>query len=272
MPAINYPGARQGTSRGTTGSRASASPTRSARTARRCSRRATRSSPTRSAPARSRSRTIRAGAAYAYYALERHQPQQPRGGRRGGHERRRLPVLAQLQSGDPGNPGIPVQQRLEPSLHAPNTWEIIAGVEHELLPAFALGVNYTYRKFTRLHLWRLDSERSHLRPEHRDDPDVGQLSAVRATDGHDAGRHLLQRAGLHDQIRRRSPLDLVHNYGFSERPSLFEHGGRASRPSCTVRYQTGGTPVLHLDCRGYDGARGLPRRRSNSTRRATISD
>lgn len=32
--------------------------------------------------------------------------------------------------------------------HAPKTWEIVAGVDHELFPAFAVGVVYTHRKFT----------------------------------------------------------------------------------------------------------------------------
>ncbi len=34
-----------------------------------------------------------------------------------------------------------------PGFHAPRTWEIVAGVDHELLPAFALGVTYTHREF-----------------------------------------------------------------------------------------------------------------------------
>jgi hypothetical protein len=48
---------------------------------------------------------------------------------------------------NPGDPGTP-SNNVSPGLQAPKTWEIIAGVEHELLPAFALGFNYTYRKFT----------------------------------------------------------------------------------------------------------------------------
>jgi hypothetical protein len=48
----------------------------------------------------------------------------------------------------PGNAGLPTSL-LDPKLKAPQTDEIIAGVEHELLPAFAVGFNYTHRKFTR---------------------------------------------------------------------------------------------------------------------------
>jgi hypothetical protein len=48
---------------------------------------------------------------------------------------------------NPGDPGTP-SNNVSPGLQAPKTWEIIGGVEHELLPAFALGFNYTYRKFT----------------------------------------------------------------------------------------------------------------------------
>jgi Carboxypeptidase regulatory-like domain/TonB-dependent Receptor Plug Domain len=32
--------------------------------------------------------------------------------------------------------------------HAPKTWEIVGGIDHELFPAFAVGVAYTYRKFS----------------------------------------------------------------------------------------------------------------------------
>jgi hypothetical protein len=31
---------------------------------------------------------------------------------------------------------------------APHTWEIVGGIDHELFPAFAVGVAYTYREFT----------------------------------------------------------------------------------------------------------------------------
>ncbi len=47
---------------------------------------------------------------------------------------------------DPGNPGVP-NSAIDPRLKSPKTDEIIVGVDHELLPAFAVGVNYTYRKF-----------------------------------------------------------------------------------------------------------------------------
>lgn len=36
---------------------------------------------------------------------------------------------------------------IDPNLKAPRTDEILVGVDHELLPGFAVGVNYTYRKF-----------------------------------------------------------------------------------------------------------------------------
>jgi hypothetical protein len=38
-------------------------------------------------------------------------------------------------------------QSFAPGFHAPRTDEIIAGIDHELFPAFAVGVVYTYRKF-----------------------------------------------------------------------------------------------------------------------------
>jgi hypothetical protein len=49
---------------------------------------------------------------------------------------------------DPANPGSVVSpQSFAPGFRAPRTDEIIAGVDHELFPAFAVGVVYTYRKF-----------------------------------------------------------------------------------------------------------------------------
>jgi hypothetical protein len=49
---------------------------------------------------------------------------------------------------DPANPGAVVSpQTFAPGFHAPRTDEIIAGVDHELFPAFAVGVVYTHRKF-----------------------------------------------------------------------------------------------------------------------------
>jgi len=35
-----------------------------------------------------------------------------------------------------------------PGFHAPRTWEVIAGVDHELFPSFAVGAAYTHRTFT----------------------------------------------------------------------------------------------------------------------------
>ncbi|MGH9368558.1 MAG: hypothetical protein ACRD3M_12880, partial [Thermoanaerobaculia bacterium] len=50
---------------------------------------------------------------------------------------------------DPDNPGaLSSPHQLDPNLEAPRTWEIVGGIDHELLPAFAVGVAYTYRKFT----------------------------------------------------------------------------------------------------------------------------
>jgi outer membrane receptor protein involved in Fe transport len=48
----------------------------------------------------------------------------------------------------PGNAALPFNLP-DPELKAPRADEIIIGAEHELLPAFAVGVNYTYRRFTR---------------------------------------------------------------------------------------------------------------------------
>src|SRR5262249_8835381 len=49
---------------------------------------------------------------------------------------------------DPRNPAAVFSPNfIDPNLTAPTTDEIIAGVEHEVLPAFAVGFNYTYRKF-----------------------------------------------------------------------------------------------------------------------------
>jgi hypothetical protein len=52
---------------------------------------------------------------------------------------------------DPANPSAVFSpNKIDPNLKAPTTDEIIAGVDHELLPAFAVGFNYTYRKFKNL--------------------------------------------------------------------------------------------------------------------------
>lgn len=58
---------------------------------------------------------------------------------------------------NPDNPGgtDPVDS-VDPNLEAPKTDEIIVGIDHELFPAFAVGVNYTYRKFTDF-LWDYSS-------------------------------------------------------------------------------------------------------------------
>jgi hypothetical protein len=50
---------------------------------------------------------------------------------------------------DPANPGAAVAvDSFARGFHAPLTDEILAGIDHELFPAFAVGVTYTYRKFT----------------------------------------------------------------------------------------------------------------------------
>ena len=50
---------------------------------------------------------------------------------------------------DPANPGAAVSPNVfDPNFKAPRTWEVVAGVDHELLPAFAVGVVYTHRTFT----------------------------------------------------------------------------------------------------------------------------
>jgi len=49
---------------------------------------------------------------------------------------------------DPANPGAAVSpDTFAPGFHAPRTWEVVAGIDHELLPAFAVGVAYTHRNF-----------------------------------------------------------------------------------------------------------------------------
>jgi carboxypeptidase family protein/TonB-dependent receptor-like protein len=50
---------------------------------------------------------------------------------------------------DPDNPGAAFAvDTFANNFHAPLTDEILAGIDHELFPAFAVGVAYTYRKFT----------------------------------------------------------------------------------------------------------------------------
>lgn len=50
---------------------------------------------------------------------------------------------------NPNNPGgIEPVSDIDPNLEAPKTDEIIVGIDHELFPAFAVGVNYTYRLFS----------------------------------------------------------------------------------------------------------------------------
>ena len=52
---------------------------------------------------------------------------------------------------DPANPGAAVSvDSFASGINAPYTDEILAGIDHELFPAFAVGVTYTYRKFNDL--------------------------------------------------------------------------------------------------------------------------
>jgi hypothetical protein len=86
-----------------------------------------------------------AGAAYAYYGwndANHDNLVQP-----GEVDTSNLINFRNYNPDNPGDAGTPTNN-VASGLQAPKTWEIIAGVEHELLPAFALGFNYTYRKFT----------------------------------------------------------------------------------------------------------------------------
>jgi hypothetical protein len=50
---------------------------------------------------------------------------------------------------DPDNPAALFSPHsFDPDIHAPLTDEILAGIDHELFPAFAVGAVYTYRKFS----------------------------------------------------------------------------------------------------------------------------
>ncbi|HEX9150287.1 MAG TPA: hypothetical protein VF958_14115, partial [Thermoanaerobaculia bacterium] len=52
---------------------------------------------------------------------------------------------------DPANPGAAVSvDSFASGIHAPTTDELLVGIDHELVPAFAVGVAYTYRKFNDL--------------------------------------------------------------------------------------------------------------------------
>jgi hypothetical protein len=49
---------------------------------------------------------------------------------------------------DPEDPGaVEAVDNFDPDFHAPLTDELLLGIDHELFPAFAVGVAYTYRKF-----------------------------------------------------------------------------------------------------------------------------
>ncbi|MGH9367574.1 MAG: carboxypeptidase regulatory-like domain-containing protein [Thermoanaerobaculia bacterium] len=57
--------------------------------------------------------------------------------------------LDQTRNFDPDDPGaVSSPNSFSSDFHAPRTWEIVAGIDHELLPAFAVGVAYTHREFT----------------------------------------------------------------------------------------------------------------------------
>jgi hypothetical protein len=50
---------------------------------------------------------------------------------------------------DPDNPAaVSAVDIFDPDIHAPLTDEILVGIDHELFPAFAVGVAYTYRNFS----------------------------------------------------------------------------------------------------------------------------
>jgi hypothetical protein len=50
---------------------------------------------------------------------------------------------------DPDDPGaVEAVDNFDSDFHAPLTDELLVGIDHELFPAFAVGVAYTYRKFT----------------------------------------------------------------------------------------------------------------------------
>ena len=52
---------------------------------------------------------------------------------------------------DPADPGSAIAvDSFASGIHAPRTDEFLAGIDHELFPAFAVGVAYTYRKFNDL--------------------------------------------------------------------------------------------------------------------------
>src|SRR5262249_18533206 len=73
---------------------------------------------------------------------------------------------------NPRNPAAVVSPNfIDPNLTAPTTDEIIGGVEHELLPAFAVGFNYTYRKFKDF-VWQYTGSTS---LGHIFDPNTGRI-------------------------------------------------------------------------------------------------
>jgi hypothetical protein len=50
---------------------------------------------------------------------------------------------------DPADPGAVVSPHsFGPDFHAPKVWEIVGGIDQEVMPAFAVGVAYTHRRFT----------------------------------------------------------------------------------------------------------------------------
>ena len=67
---------------------------------------------------------------------------------------------------DPFNPGPQIFTTFDPDFHSPKSLEVIAGVQHELMPDFALGGNFIYRKNWDL-LWDLeDNDRGGGAPQH----------------------------------------------------------------------------------------------------------
>jgi hypothetical protein len=76
---------------------------------------------------------------------------------------------------NPANPTA-ASSALDPNLKAPTTDELIVGADHELLPGFAVGANYTYRKFK--NLIYSDVSNSHDGSNHIYDPTTGRVLTI----------------------------------------------------------------------------------------------
>ena len=78
---------------------------------------------------------------------------------------------------NPANPGVAsaTPSTIDSNLKAPTTDEVILGLDHELLPGFAVGLNYTYRKFKDL---LFDYSGAHDGKGHIYDPTTGRVLTV----------------------------------------------------------------------------------------------